>query len=55
MRKSMFIRASALAMALAITCTAMPLNVLAAADMTAYSTEEFEAAYTYEGDDLGAV
>ena len=54
MRKSMFTRASALVMALLTACAALPLGARAA-DMSEYSTEEFEAAYTYEGSDLGTV
>ena len=53
MRKSMFTRASALVMALLTACAALPCGAKAA-DMSDYSTEEFEAAYTYEGNDLGA-
>lgn len=30
------------------------MRTLAATDMSVYSTADFEAAYTYEGDDLGA-
>ena len=52
MRKSMFTRASALVMALLTAWAALPLGARAA-DMSEYSTEEFEAAYTYEGSDLG--
>lgn len=31
------------------------MRTLAATDMSVYSTADFEAAYTYEGDDLGAM
>ena len=55
MSNSKFIRASALAMALTLACTALPFSALAATDMSTYSTSEFEEAYTYEGEDLGAV
>ena len=55
MKKTSFIRTSALAMALAIACTTLPINALAATDMSVYSTADFESAYTYEGNDLGAV
>ena len=56
MKKSAFTRVSALAMALALLCTALPVGAGAEeTDMSSYSTDEFECQYTYEGDDLGAV
>ncbi len=56
MKKSAFTRVSALAMALALLCTALPVGAGAEeTDMSSYSTDEFESQYTYEGDDLGAV
>lgn len=56
MKRNMFVRFSALALALGMTCSLLPRAAMAAqTDMTVYSTAEFEAAYTYEGDDLGAV
>ena len=54
MKKNVFVRASALALALITACSALPFGARAV-EMSAYSTEEFEAAYTYEGSDLGAV
>ena len=49
-------RVPALLMALAMVGGLLPGRALAAqTDVTAYSSAEFEAAYTYEGDDLGAV
>ena len=54
MKKSILTRTSALAMALTLACAALPVRTLAATDMSVYSTADFEAAYTYEGDDLGA-
>ena len=49
-------RVPALLMALAMVCGLLPGKAFAAGtDVTVYSTAEFEAAYTYEGDDLGAV
>ena len=56
MKKTVFTRFFALAMALALLCTALPVGAGAEeTDMSSYSTDEFEAQYTYEGDDLGAV
>ena len=55
MNKSIFTRASALVMALAMACTALPMGSRAVTNMSEYSTEAFETAYTYEGSDLGAV
>ena len=55
MNKHILRRASALAMAVALACTALPFTARAGeTDMSVYSTAEFEAQYTYEGDDLGA-
>ena len=56
MKKSILTRASALVMALAVSCTALPFGADAeeTAMSSTYSSAEFEAAYTYEGDDLGA-
>ena len=45
MKKASFIRTSALAMALAIACTTLPMNALAATDMSVYSTADFESTY----------
>ena len=56
MKKTGFTRASALALALVLLCTALPVGAGAEeTDMSIYSTAEFEAQYTYSGDDLGAV
>ena len=55
MKQSMMIRLAALAMALVLLYTAVPVGVRAEeTDMSIYSTAEFEAQYTYTGDDLGA-
>jgi len=57
MKNNQFTRVSALVLALVLLCTALPVG--AGAEETAmssfYSSEEFEAQYTYEGNDLGAV
>ena len=53
MKRSIVTRASALVMALITACAALPVGAKAT-EMSTYSTEEFEAAYTYEGNDLGA-
>ena len=57
MKKNHFTRASAMVLAVALLCSMLPLG--AGAEETAmssfYSSEEFEAQYTYAGDDLGAV
>ncbi len=55
MKKSMITRAGALALAMVLLCSLLPVGAGAEeTDMSAYSTAEFEARYTYEGDDLGA-
>ena len=57
MKNNQFTRVSAVALAMVLLCTALPLG--AGAEETAmssfYSSEAFEAQYTYEGNDLGAV
>ena len=45
MKKNVFVRASALALALITACSALPFGARAV-EMSASSTEEFEAAYT---------
>ena len=55
MRKSMLSRAMAMGMALVMAAGMLPGTAFAETDHTAYSTPEFEAQYTYTGDDLGAV
>ncbi len=56
MKTSLFTRASSLAMAAVLLCSCLPLGAGAEeTDMGIYSTAEFEAQYTYTGDDLGAV
>ena len=56
MKTRVFTRLCALTMALLLLGAALPVGVGAeGTDMRGYSSEEFEALYTYEGDDLGAV
>ena len=56
MKNSMITRGFAMVLALLILCSAVPVSARAeGTDMSVYSTAEFEAQYTYEGDDLGAV
>ncbi len=56
MKKTMVIRLSALALAAVLLCGTFPVGAGAEeTDMSIYSTAEFEAQYTYTGDDLGAV
>ena len=55
MKKSMITRVGALALAMVLLCSLLPVGAGAEeTDMSVYSTAEFEAQYTYEGDDLGA-
>ena len=55
MRKSIFSRALALGTAVMMAVGMVPGAAFAETDHMQYSTAEFEAAYTYAGDDLGAV
>ncbi len=56
MKKSMVTRLHALALALAVLCGQLPVGAGAEeADMTLYSSPEFEQQFTYTGEDLGAV
>ena len=56
MKKHILIRSASLAMVLTLLCGLLPVGAFAAeTDYTMYSTAEFEAQYTYDGDDLGAL
>ncbi len=56
MKKTMVTRLSAFALALILLCSLLPVAAGAeAVDMSLYSSEEFEAKFTYTGSDLGAV
>ena len=55
MKKRMFSRAAALGTAVMMAVGMVPGAAFAQTDPMQYSTAAFESAYTYTGDDLGAV
>ena len=55
MRKTIFVRMGALALAFVLVCGLCPVTVSAEENSMVYSSAAFEEAYTYTGDDLGAV
>lgn len=55
MRKTIFVRMGALALAFMLVCGLCPVTVSAEENSMVYSSAAFEEAYTYTGDDLGAV
>ena len=55
MNHSLFEKCLTLVLALSLFCGALPVSVRAETLGSTYSSAEFEAQYTYEGNDLGAV